>query len=363
MTLRLINGYDWFPTGQIESVRETLWGGAGLYWPGTFGGIIADVEVGRFGFGQAFSYQVGNFGPLNPFFVEVTGVTVTEGYMGQGVKSDGRTTSYPIMGFFDAINNAPQVSISFEANGVVRAWLGAPVTGTLLGNSEAGCFVDDQWFYAELHGIIDPSAGDIEVKINTISVLHLINVNTQNTARAATDSVLYGGTDAGLNGQYYWAFDDLYFLDTAGSVNNSWLGNVRVPTQFASGAGASTQFTPVGAGTNWQAALNTLENDSIYDGAATAGFIDLYTVQAVVSGPMAFGLQIRSALRQDDATQLIARNVLKSGSTQVEGVDHATNQTFTHYKDIWELDPHTGVGWTGTGVNAIEIGPKLETIL
>jgi hypothetical protein len=52
----------------------------------------------------------------------------------------------------------------------------------------------------------------------------------------------------------------VYFNDAAGSMNNTFLGNVRVKSQFTASAGDSTQFTIGGsapAATNWQSVLNT----------------------------------------------------------------------------------------------------------
>jgi hypothetical protein len=90
--------------------------------------------------------------------------------------------------------------------------------------------------------------------------------------------------------------------------------------------------------------------------------MDLYTVQAIVNGAAVFGVQISSALRQDDATQIVARNVLQTHGTLYYGADDYLNQTYTVYEDIWDLNPFTGVGWTGAEANALEAGVELVSI-
>jgi hypothetical protein len=370
MTLRVIDGFDYFPTGQTDAIMLGLMGAAGWYVDSSSfpaGGPIPLQPVpGRFGFGNGVGYNRnvlfagGNLGRwLRPL-----PLTIVTGFVGFGYYRGSTTTPetiHPHFTFFDAVANDSQVTVYFEALGVISVYRGDRLTGTLLGSSLAGMFQQDEWFQVEIKCKIDPSAGIVEVRINTVVVLSLINVNTQKTTHAYFDTYAVGYNQVGgSSGSWVnFALDDFCLLDTAGAVNNNYLGTVRVWTQKTAGAGALTQFSKFGTQpTNWQTVQNQLADDSqyVYDG--TTGDIDLYTVQALVTGPSVHGVQIRSAFRQDDATQVNAHNVLKSAGTQVEGADHFINQTYTYYNDIWELDPHTGVGWSGTGVNALQIGPK-----
>jgi hypothetical protein len=113
--------------------------------------------------------------------------------------------------------------------------------------------------------------------------------------------------------------------------------------------------------TNWQAASNQAINDTSYVKTAVSGVYDLYALDPILGGQAVHGLLLRAAMRQDDATQQNGHLVLKAGATTVEGGDHFVNQTYAGEYDIVELNPDTGLGMTGTEVNAMNAGPKNAT--
>jgi hypothetical protein len=367
MTLRYVDGFDYMPAGTTNTDR--LLEASGYYlrgYPSFFGTAVDapnNVTTGRFSFGGCLSYSLGIGSQANllrlvrPF---QPGGSYVTGFMGLALKI-GKTSVCPTyISFYDAIDDAPQFSVEWGVNGVVRAYRGSP-GGTLLGTSGAGAFYYDQWFYAEVGGTIDSVAGYVEVRINTAPVLIVPSINTKATSHTSFDSFQLGARAIGLSSPFVAAFDDLYFNDDAGSVNNTFLGNVRVKTQFTAGAGSSTQFAIHGAAaTNWQAVLNKVLDDSGYVFDATIGDKDLYTIQAILTSAGVHGAQVRIGARQDDATQRTLRNLLRMGGTTAEGADHLLNQTYTYYTDIFETDPSTGTGITGTAMNAAEIGPKVQ---
>lgn len=361
MTLRVIDGFDYATTGLTDTQYSTMWAAADWYfWAGSpFGTQQNIAKVGRYGFGYAFCFS--NI-YANMSYTKPIGESVSTGYLGFGlyISTTGVNNQNFLVCFYDGVANLPQFTIQFCANGVIKAYRGDTDTGTLLATTPVGQYLLDQYFQFEVGGTISSSAGYIEVRINTKTVITLNSINTQNTTISTFDSIqlrMEGGYGASADVRV----DDLYFCDSAGSINNNFLGTVRVFTQLTAGAGSTTDFSKYGSQpTNWQTVQNKLLDDSQYVYDATNGQYDLYDMQAVVTGPTVHGVQIRGAYRQDDATQVNAHNVLKSGSTQVEGADHLINQTYTYYTDIWELDPNTGVGWLGTNVNLIQAGPKKQ---
>jgi len=116
-----------------------------------------------------------------------------------------------------------------------------------------------------------------------------------------------------------------------------------------------------GTMSNAEAVRNLILDDQRYVQTLTSGNQDLYTLQPILNAPAVLAVQVSGAYRMDDSTQQKVRNTLNAGGTASEGVDHYINQSFTYYRDIWELNPHTGLGWTGAEVNALKIGPKLTT--
>jgi hypothetical protein len=364
VTLRLAEGFDYLPAGNANSVR--IMAAAGYY---NTAAVAANVTTGRFGFGKRVGYA-GNVGPITggewqkilPLDPGVDDL-FDHGRCGvaMNVGAD-QTYNGAWIGLCDAVNNAPQVTVSWDVNGVLRAWRGYPLVGGLLGTSAPGAyFVNEDW-YLEFGGPIDNAAGGIEVRVNTKPVIQTPPlIDTQATGRAGFDSIGWGVVHPPVfGGHYNFTFDDLVVTDDAGDVNNTFLGNVRVKTQFGVGVGAASDFTPVGAASDWQAMLNTLLDDSKYAAGAAGGDKVLVAVEAILGAEVVHGVQIRAGLRQDDATQRQAANLLKlAGGATVELGDFFTNQTYTLYRAIEELNPDTGLGMIGTDLNASNIGVKV----
>lgn len=358
MTLRIIDGLDWLPTGQSSATILNIMN-ANQYYNSQFN---ATVATGRFDFGQSILYNsFTNWVTQQDFFILPSGVNATTGFMGMALRVWGDDSSHHFVGFFDSASNVPQFTVHFAPNGIIQVYRGFPSGGAFIGQTSPGCYIYGSWFYLEIGATIG-SGGRVRLRVNTQLVLDLNPCNCQNSANSFTDSIAYGVQSSfPFSTTVHIQFDDIYFCDDQGSVNNSFLGNCRVWTQFTTGNGPHIDFTIGGsspAPTNWQSVQNKLINDSQFVFSGATGAYDLYTLQAIVNSPSIFGVQVKGAYRQDTATQLTAHNVIKSGATQVEGVDHLTNQNYVFYKDLWETDPNTGVGFLDTAVNALLIGPK-----
>jgi len=355
------------PSGLSGSERKRLWASKGYYFSHGILEHIPDSMVGRFNFGKCWLANFGNVtngtageGHLIPLGATVPGGSA--GFLGIAAYREASCTNSSAYVAFTS-SGTVQFYVEIHQNGIVRVFRGTPVFGTLLVTSTLGVFQDSNWFYLEVKGIVDATNGSVEVRINTKTVISLVAANTQGAANADVDSIQIGWAVYDTNEIVDFSLDDLYFCDDAGSLNNNFLGNVRVQSQITTGNSTPLNLSVGGsapAATNWQSVQNFNLDDTKYVYSPNAGDEDLYTVQAILNGPAVRGVQISGAYRQDDATQRIARNLIKSGSTLHEGVDQYTNQTFTYYKDILELDPATGVGWTGAAVNLIKLGAKVQ---
>jgi hypothetical protein len=366
---RIIDGFDWFPSGVSSSIRNRLWGANGWFKHGSFnsgyGPTDADVTTGRFGFGKALLFTSGNSGAFNNIgYVIPVNASLTEGYFGGALHIyEMDDTGVPLFGFYDGVNNVFQVSICFDPNGVISVWRGNREDNNRLATSIAGVWQEDEDFHFEVHGVIASSGGSIEIRINTVPVVQLVGANTKGSTLASTYDCHFIGGFVNNNAANYW-IDDFFANDTTGSQNNSWLGNVRVKGQFMIADGATDNFSIGGsspAATHWQSVLNQNLDDTKYEYSSNVGDIDLFTPDPNLNSPLVHALQVRTALRQDDATQRVARHLLRiSGSNYVGTVDHYTNQTYTFYRTRWELNPNTGVSFTGAEVNGLQPGVKVQ---
>jgi hypothetical protein len=368
MTARFHDGFEHLPLGQSAATNEAMLSAAGWYLRrDTAGGTPGVSSPGAYGFGSCLQITgslvtaAGGYHLVHPLDAEAS-ITAATGFIGADVYFPAATlASFCWIGFYDGVNDAPQVTIQFRPNGVLRMYRGYPNGGTAIGTSKLGAYLLDTWFRLELGTFIDPTAGFVAVRVNTVPVLTVPSINTKNTGNAYFDSIAAGFQSEGIGvGSFSFFIDNLNVNDDQGSVNNTYLGKVRVKSGFMVGAGSSTMFTPVGAGANYQAVVNTLRSDAKYAADGTVNDFDLYAPDPNLGSQPVRALQLRASVRQDDATQRIYRNVLKMGGTTVTGRDHYTNQTYSDWLDMFELNPATSTGMVGTDVNGSQMGPKVE---
>lgn len=263
------------------------------------------------------------------------------------------------------IGNQIQWTLQFDSYGNITF----STNGSIVGKTTAFSFNPGRWFYLEIKWTPGVTGG-IEVRVNTVVVLSLPTARTSvgTLISPATlpgfDMLFFQNQPSDLNTSTSWRWDDMYFLDSAGTVNNTYLGNVRAKYLAPIANSTPLQWVIGGsspAATNWQSVLNTTLDDTKFVYSSTAGNRDLYTLDPNLNTPGVYGVELSGAFRQDDATQRVVTNTLRSGATDAFGVDHYTNQTFTFYPDLFEVNPATGVAFTGAEVNALKVGPKVIT--
>jgi hypothetical protein len=372
--LRGIEGFDWLPAnaGSPTSIMGLLAHNA-CYNPYNFADPQWRTLPGRFGGNCLWQNQNGLYSHSSwTVFLPRTAVTMQEGRLGIAIWRDYATGGNPVFCVYDAANTAPQISVEFGSMGVIRVWRGEVGSGTLLVSTPAGTYFNDTWLYCELGYKIDPSVGYVTVKVNAGVpahldgiVVNLTSANTQNTGRNVCDSYGIGRRDEGVGVSIAsYLFDDIYWADRTGTYNTDYLGNVRVQMMSSSGPGPITQLSIGGSSplpANWQNVQDWWTDEAQYVYApyvGGAGFYDLYAMNPIVNQGTIFGIQLRSAMRQDDATQIEGGNVLKSGATTYYGAPALMNETYSYIKDILETDPNTSTGFVYSNLNAVYMGPQ-----
>jgi hypothetical protein len=357
--LRIIDGFDYITPNSAMGVWEAYG------WSGNAEALnVTDPSATAFGYGRAMNFAEN----LNDYTAYrnlrgryTSGLTFTIWGCRMLVPASG-----PIMDItmLDTMGGGGQFHISFTSTGNIHfTSYGGSVFST-----PAWAFHPGKWFYLEVKWKSGTgTSGMVEVRVNTVPVLSFPAIDT-------AGGTPYGGIAHGVDVMQIHqggAFggghliDDFYLLDSTGTVNNDYLGNVRAqwlapnanstPLQWAIGGSAP-------AATNWQSALNAALDDTKYVYDTTPGDIDQYTVTPILNTPFVHGVEIGGVFRQDDATQRVVRNAYKTHATQYDGgVDYYINQFYTYYPDVIELNPFTGTSFTGSEANALTIGPKVIT--
>lgn len=264
------------------------------------------------------------------------------------------TTTSPqtLFGFYDA--GTLQVYLKFNTDGSLSVINGA---GTTLGTTSPGVVASPtvQHNYIEFKSTISDAAGTAVVRVNGTTVLNLSSVDTKNSANAyATQLIVF--TSLITN---HLQIDDLYVCDTAGSVNNDFLGDVRIECIRPSGAGTTTNFTP-SAGSNYQCVdENPANDDTDYVSSTTVGHKDLYAFGDLSSSVgSVLAVVVNTVDRKDDAGSRTQSHLLLCSGTEAESAAFSPTTSYANHQSVFETRPGGG-SWTIADVNSTEGGHKV----
>jgi len=257
--------------------------------------------------------------------------------------------------------NAAQCTISVNSTGGIEVYRGG-ISGTLLATSAnvltalAYNFVET---YIDLGNGASPNDGAIEVRVNGVTVIDIDTVDTQATANANIAQITFNACATGSMSNIDMA--DLYICDDSGSHNNDFLGDTQWLDILPNVDTAASDWTRNTGSNDYDCIDDTTpDGDSTYIGADTAAQISRFglgdlpatisTVVAVVTKVMA---------RKTDAgtanLEVSLRSTLGSPDTDVSGADRPITEVYTYYRDTFETDPATGVPWTPSSVNAMQL--------
>lgn len=242
-----------------------------------------------------------------------------------------------------------QISVWANADNTLSVKRGATVLATSTAVLSTSAFK-----YIEFKITIHNTTGSYELRLDEAVILSGTNVDTQETANAYITNVrLCDGSNFG----HY--FDDFYLCDTAGAVNNDFLGAIKVECLFPSAVGNSSQWARGGtdSGANWSQVEETPPNDDTdYVSSSTTAEKDTYAYGnlATTAGSVK-GVQIVPRVRKSDASVGSYAPIARSGAVEEEGTTVNPTETYDYYPDVFELDP-SGAAWTIASVNAAEFG-------
>ena len=229
--------------------------------------------------------------------------------------------------------------------------------GTAIGGVGTWVQKANVWSYLEIKLTISDSAGVAALRVNGTLDLNNTSADTQNGATTTVDHFQWRSNGSG---EWGMSMDDLYICDDSGSVNNDFLGDIRVQRLLPSGAGNSTQWT-ASAGSNYQCVDDATPNaDTDYVSETTAGEKDTYAFGNLTptSGTVK-GVQTVIKARKDDAGTRSIAPVYRPVSTDYDGTTVAVSDSYSYLREITEVSPETSAAWTIAEINGAEFGVKL----
>lgn len=241
------------------------------------------------------------------------------------------------------------VNLRLKADGEFEVYR----AGILLGTTSGAAIGIGNWGHIELKVKVHDTTGTVEFRINGVAKISLTGQDTKVGTNAYHDHVRFLGA---------WEIDDIYILDSTGTVNNDFLGNMKVLGILPTAEGDNIDFTP-STGTNNAAMVdeNPTDDDTSFVEASGGGSKDLYQYGDVSGvGDLIAGVQINTDVKETDATTFDLVTVCKSGTTESDNVASPIGSTnYVTKTRIVELDPNTAAAWTAAGVNAAQFGIKI----
>ncbi len=299
----------------------------------------------------------------------VKALSLSGGSGGQSVSKSIASTSEVIVGCrikYNIIPNGDRGIIRLQESSAIHLDVRIAATGQLRvtrnGTTLATgttALTAGSIYYIELRGLINDSTGQYELRINGVTEVSGTSADTRNGGTGIVDTVVFHtGVD---NGSINLLVSDIYICNAAGSLNNTFLGDVKVETLYPTGAGTTTNFTP-SAGSNYQNVDDvTPDGDSTYNTDATAGDKDTFAMGdlATTAGSVLAVQQI-VCCRKDDAGSRTLHTVMRSGGTDYEGGDTAVGDSYANVFGLRETNPATSAAFTISDVNGMEAGYKVE---
>ncbi len=328
-------------------------------WPGT------GPELGD-GWGTGYAVTMGTDSSadgsyvrkkFDPIATVVFGVAVRIGNGLSATNGDYKSNNiFKIMSRHDFVDHLTINVINGRHLAFYRA-------GALLGTAQ-NMFVPGGWSYVELKITINDTTGAITAKCNGETKLTLTNIDTKNGIGGADcDAIEFRGIDGGTGTGESTYFDDIYICDTTGSVNNDFLGPLKIEDLVPTAAGNSTDWSPKTPGNpNYGEVDETpVDFEATYIHSNTTGDKDTYELANLtyIDGTI-IGVQVDAVSRLEDAaTQYTIAGVIRSSTS--ESASSGETITVTSYvlqaaHSPFDTDPNGGGAFTVSSINALEAG-------
>jgi hypothetical protein len=215
------------------------------------------------------------------------------------------------------------------------------------------------WNYIEMKVGISPTDGTFALRLNGVSIPGIADKTGLNTGTGTINRLVF-------NPDFTWGrmlVDDIYVASGSGSVNNDFLGDVRVETLYPTASGTYSDFSRGGtdSGSNWSQTDEAVVNDDtdfVY--SSTVGHKDLYTMSNLNTATgTVYGVQADIRAKKSDSGTRGLAGYLRVGASEAETSSYGAIATsYQFHREVMENKPG-GTGWTISDVNGLEFGVKV----
>lgn len=282
----------------------------------------------------------------------------TELFVGFGVSPSSTPTTRAILSFMDG--TTAQYTLVMMAGGALALYRGSR-TGTQIAVSSTASLTAGAYRHIEVGIVMNGSTGSVEVRVDGVTVADLTQASPHDTTTTANNYATGIRFGEGGSVTSTLSIDDLTVCNGSGLLCNDFLGDVKAQIKLPNGAGTYQQFTP-STGSDHDALVDEVPQDSTdYNFSSTLGHKETYTLSALSGLVGIVAVQLNNYVHKSDAGLAIAQNLIKSGTTELNGPDFAASTSSFYSTTAYETDPDTSAAWVQAGVDALEAGVENNT--
>ena len=231
--------------------------------------------------------------------------------------------------------------------------------GTVIGTTDTD-FLQNTWRFIEIKVYFHASAGTVEVKFDGVTVLSLTG---QNTDPAGTGYGTLFHIEHTSTTNYY---DDMYLVDTNGSINNDFLGDVRIDAYRPTSDGSYETFS-LSTGSDMYALIDeyTPNNTDYVQGDSVNEVFTTKITSTEKTGPDGVVLDILGVVvtnftyNPEGGGIRKVKPICKSSASEELGAEYTLTTAYTAALAVLELNPNGDVAWTSDTINTAEFGLKV----
>lgn len=241
--------------------------------------------------------------------------------------------------------------INITSSGAIEVYAGSYSSGTLVATTD-NIVGTGTFNYFELRVLQDNVVGEIEVRFNgnVVALLTNLNLGTLPINGFYTTSAA-GGTTVVTN------FDDLYILDTTGTVCNDFLGPVRINTVMPTSDTVEADWAK-NTGTDGFALIDDAapDGDTTYIQAGTVGNISEFGMGTLpASVDTIAGIYVLTMGKLSEAGVGDVETSLVSGASVSPGGDKEFTTNYAYYGSVHPVNPDGNIAWTKTTFEAAKL--------
>lgn len=242
--------------------------------------------------------------------------------------------------------------------------------GTLLGSGITG-LAANTIHYIELHVIISNTVGVVQIRLNGNLEIDLSAQDTSYTPssddiKVVQLGILNNGSTPTSGASIDAYFDDFIINDTSGSVANDWPNGAGILRLDPNADGNYSQWTPNNGGASYVEVDELSTYGNLPDGDTsyisdmtvtdrTSVALDDTGINGTVLGVMLATYSKNSASGSDAMAQF-----LRIGGVDYDEADYVSATDYGWHTDIDSISPATGVAFTTSEIDAMELGWKVS---